>query len=85
MTIKNTMLINFRDSLKKSQEEMAQMLNVSLSFYIKIEHGLRNPSFNFVSKFKGRFPSANIEDIFFNKEPHAECRGQLSNQKVKAG
>lgn len=70
----NENLVQFRESLGKSQREMAEILEVSLSFYIKIEHGLRNSSFNFVSKFKEKFPDADIKDIFFNNKLHVECR-----------
>ena len=69
----NKALISFRNSIGKSQKEMAEILNVSLSFYIKIEHGLRNPSYNFVSKFKSNFPKANVDEIFFGRKLHEEC------------
>lgn len=72
---RNMKLVKFRESADMSQKEIAEHLEISLSFYIKVECGLRNPSFNFVSKFKEKFPSANINDIFFNNKLHDECIG----------
>jgi putative transcriptional regulator len=69
----NVKLIKFRESLGLSQKEMADLIDVSLSFYIKIEHGVRNPSFNFVKKFKRKFPDINIDEIFFSSPLHVEC------------
>ena len=57
-------LKKFRMSLKKSQEEMANMLGITLSFYSKIELGLKNPSLKTIKKFKNIFPKANVDDIF---------------------
>ncbi len=80
---KNKELISFRDSIKESQEGMASNLGVSLSFYIKVEHGLRNPSFNFVTKFKRKFPNANINKIFFNNQLHIECDNKSAGTNYK--
>lgn len=59
-------LIKFRKKIKKTQLEMAKMLEITLSFYSKIELGLRNPSLKTLNKFKQKFPQANISDIFLN-------------------
>lgn len=70
----NRNLVSFREKNGKSQKEMAEMLGISLSFYIKIEHGLRNPSYNFINKFKEVFPEANVDEIFFSTQLHVTCK-----------
>lgn len=59
-------LKKFRVSLKKSQNEMANLLGITLSFYSKIELGLKNPSLNTIKKFKETFPNANVDNIFLS-------------------
>ncbi len=54
----------FRISLMKTQEEMAKLLDISLSFYIKLELGIKNPSLKTIKKFKKVFPTANVDNIF---------------------
>jgi DNA-binding XRE family transcriptional regulator len=68
----NTKLVQFRKSLGLTQEKMAQKLGLSTSFYMKIEGGVRNPSFNFIQKFKKVF-DVNINNIFFDESLHKEC------------
>ena len=48
-----------------SQKDMAALIGVTLSLYSKIELGLRNPSYNFLTKFKAAFPDSDINKIFF--------------------
>ena len=67
---KNYALIKFREGLALSKEEMAVRLEVSESFYSKIELGDRNPSYNFLKKFKMEFPNAQNEKIFFSTLSH---------------
>lgn len=57
-------LKKFRLKQKMTQLEMAETLEITLSFYGKIELGLKNPSLDTLKKFKSTFPNANIEDIF---------------------
>lgn len=57
-------LKKFRLKQKMTQLEMAETLEITLSFYGKIELGLKNPSLDTLKKFKNTFPNANIEDIF---------------------
>ena len=45
-------ILEFRMKLNLTQKEMAELLGVSLSYYSKIENSLRQPSFNFIKKFK---------------------------------
>ncbi|AZV57939.1 helix-turn-helix transcriptional regulator [Clostridium sp. AWRP] len=68
----NFKLIKFRQSLSMSQKDMALALGISVSFYIKIESGERNPSFNFIKKLKRRF-NVNIDRIFFENNTHEKC------------
>lgn len=59
-------LVNFRNLKDLTQKEMATKLGVTLSMYSKIELGLRNPSYNFLVKFKQVFKEVNVDSIFFN-------------------
>ncbi|WP_430883802.1 helix-turn-helix domain-containing protein [Fusibacter sp. JL216-2] len=58
-------LSNFRKEQNLTQVEMARYLHVSFSHYSKIEAGIRNPSYNFLVRFKEKFPDAQVDDIFF--------------------
>ena len=62
----NFALTEFRNNLGLTQVEMAEKIGISLSFYSKLEVGKRNPSFNFMTKFKNAFPNVDIH-IFFDK------------------
>lgn len=62
--MERTNLKAFRTSLKKTQNEMASLLEITLSFYSKIELGLKNPSLKTIKKFKEAFPTANVDNIF---------------------
>ncbi|CAB1242381.1 SOS-response repressor and protease LexA [Clostridiaceae bacterium BL-3] len=73
----NSKLIEFRESLNMSQKDMASALGISSSFYIKIELGQRNPSFNFIKKMKEKF-NINVDEIFFKKQSHEMC---INNQR----
>lgn len=66
---RNNKLIEFRKSLNKTIEEMAVIIEISASYYRKIEAGLRNPSFNFIQKFKSKF-DVNADEIFFEDKSH---------------
>lgn len=59
----NHKLIEFRNSKGLSPEEMALKLGISISYYYKIEQGSRNPSYNFLLKFKKEF-NVNIDKFF---------------------
>ena len=60
-------LKDFRKSKRLNQKQMAKELDVSPSYYYKIESGYQNPSFEFLVKLKKRFPIVNIDEMFFNK------------------
>lgn len=66
-------LTKFRINLKKSTSEMASIIGVSKSYYEKIEYEDRNPSYNFITKFKKAFPSTDVDSIFFDQQPHVGC------------
>ena len=61
------MLKEFRNSKKLNQKEMAKEIDVSASYYCKIENNYQNPSFDFLVKLKKRFPDVNIDEMFFVK------------------
>ncbi len=56
----NHYLQNFRRSKGLSATEMAEKLNISKSFYEKVEYGARNPSFSFNRKLKNLYPDVDI-------------------------
>ncbi|MBC8581209.1 helix-turn-helix domain-containing protein [Zhenhengia yiwuensis] len=60
-------LKNFRYKQNLTISQMAIELGVSKSLYEKVEYGDRNPSANFIKKFKDRFPDEDI-NIFFNSK-----------------
>ena len=41
-------------------------VSVFINYYSKIELGLRNPSYNFMEKFKAKFVDANMDEILFS-------------------
>lgn len=59
-------LKDYRKSINKTQEEMAKIWGITLSFYKQIECGFKNPSIKTIKKFKNAFPTANTEQIFLN-------------------
>lgn len=61
-------LLNFRKEHSLNSSQMAKILGITLSYYRKIEKGTRNPSYNFILKFKEVFPNANVDDIFFKSK-----------------
>lgn len=63
-TMERANLKAFRLSIDKSQLEMAKILDITLSFYSKLELGLKNPSLKTIKKFKEEFPTANVDRIF---------------------
>ena len=56
----NFALTEFRNNLGLTQVEMEEKIGISLSFYSELEVGKRNPSFNFMTKFKNAFPNVDI-------------------------
>lgn len=71
-------LVDFRVRNELTQKQMSDKLKVSLTFYSKIETGIRNPSFNFIKKFKDTFPNSNVDEIFFENLVHSKCSNSIS-------
>jgi DNA-binding XRE family transcriptional regulator len=59
-------LREYRLSIKKTQEEMADIWGITLSFYKQIECGAKNPSIQKIRDFKKCFPTANTDEIFLS-------------------
>lgn len=57
-------LREYRISINKTQEEMAKIWGITLSFYKQIECGAKNPSIEKIKIFKKQFPTANTDEIF---------------------
>lgn len=60
-------LREFRESLYLSQKNMAKKIGISPSYYYKVESGYQNPSYEFLLKFKKKFPNVSVDRIFFSK------------------
>lgn len=61
--MKNIYLASFRLENNLTMDEMSEKIGISKSFYEKIESGKRQPSYNFIMKFKEVFPSADVNCI----------------------
>ena len=62
-------LASIRKKLNLTQAEMADKLDISFSYYQKIENGYKNPSYNFINKFIEIFPEVDVS-IFFQNNSH---------------
>ncbi len=62
-------LIAFREALNLTQQEVASKLNISRSFYCRIEGGLRNPKPMLLKKFASVFGLTleHTYDLFFSQ------------------
>lgn len=49
--VKN-LLKQLRKELKLTQEELAKALNLSISYYVKLENGFMNPSYKVMKSLK---------------------------------
>lgn len=67
----NGHLAKFRKEINLSQEEIARKMDISTSYYVKVENDIKPPSYNFIKKFKNTFPEQSIE-FFFEKHEHVE-------------
>ncbi|MGN0362680.1 MAG: helix-turn-helix domain-containing protein [Bilifractor sp.] len=50
-----------------TMKKMAENIGVSESYYQKVEYGARNPSFNFLMKFKTAFPKTDVDYLFLDQ------------------
>lgn len=57
-------LREYRNSIGKTQDEMAKIWGITLSFYKQIECGAKNPSIKKIKEFKSKFSTANTDEIF---------------------
>lgn len=64
-------LKEFREAIGKTQDEMANSLKVSKSFYSKIEKGERKPSREFIEAIKNEYPYIDV-NIFLSLN-HTKC------------
>lgn len=62
-------LLKLRKKLNFTQKEMAEYLEVSISFYAKVENGTKMPSYNFIMKIKKKIPEFDT-NIFFVNDYH---------------
>jgi len=69
-------LINKRKAKRFTQKVMADKLNISLSFYVKIEQGKRNPNLGLAQKI-AEILETTVEEIFFKPKRHDECPVQV--------
>jgi len=67
-----------------SRKSIADRLNISESFYRKIEYGTRNPTLELAKKIADILGADSIEEIFFNEEGD-EMEHKYAEQKPKAG
>lgn len=70
----NQKLVELRKKDCLTQEAFSQKLGITMTYYSKIEVGVRNPSYNFLIKFKKAYPNESIDDIFFVNKSHSICR-----------
>lgn len=69
----------FREQLGLTMEEQAKRLEMSVSMYEKIEYGYREPSKNFIEKFKTVYPYIDI-NIFFDNKVHKNKTKEVNVQ-----
>lgn len=60
-------LKNARQQKGLDVSDIAKILNISASFYYKIESGIRNPNIQLAKKMSDFF-QRDIEDLFFDNE-----------------
>ncbi len=78
---KNDNLSRFRLSSGLTLKEMADKIGVSKSYYEKIEAGIRNPSFNFIEKFKSKYKYVDTDSLFFTPNIHEVCNGDITTEQ----
>jgi len=70
-------LRDFRKKVGISQYDMARKLNISLSFFEKVENGHVKPSRGFMEKLKKEFPTVDINDVFFSEGLMSKCDASI--------
>lgn len=69
MTPPRDKLKQLRNNNKLLQSDIAEILEISTSFYSAIETGARNPTINLAKKIADLF-EVSIEELFFNNKSH---------------
>lgn len=64
MMSQNTALYELRQAQALTQKEMAKKLDVSLSYYTKVEKGFKPYSHSLLQKVKQAFPSADMNEFY---------------------
>ena len=63
----NYYLKELRQLKKLRQSDMATLLNISYSHYVKLENGFVNPSFNLLNRIKQEFSDVDMNKFFDKK------------------
>ncbi len=72
VTTLRKILVQKRKSAGLTQDEASKLLNISLSFYRKIEQGTRNPGLELAQEIAKLF-NTTVDEIFFENERHHRC------------
>ncbi len=78
----NSKIKHFRENLGLTPEDMAEKLEISASYYYKLESGLRTPSFKVLQKYKAAF-GANLDSIFFEQNVDESSKTKLKKSRHK--
>jgi len=74
-------LIRLRKDRKMSQQQVAEILGITRSFYGMIETGDRNPTLNLAKRIAELF-QVDIEEIFFDDKSHTALHNQTTTEAV---
>lgn len=75
-------LKEFREAIGKTQATMANELNISKSFYEKVESGERKPSRELIEKIKKHYPLLDV-NIFLSTNNTERVINTVQSQKRK--
>lgn len=75
-------LKDFRESIGKTQKDMADELGISKSYYEKIESGERTISRELIKRIKKKYPIIDL-NIFLNFEHTERVKSTTSNELIK--
>lgn len=70
-------LIRLRKERKMTQQQVAEVLGITRSFYGMIETGDRNPTLDLAKRIAELF-QVDIEEIFFDEKSHVSLRNEES-------
>lgn len=73
-------LKDFRLNHGYSRKQMAELMDISLSQYDKVEFSQREPSQRFLKKFKQSFPEFDM-NIFFEQSQHDLCNLTVQTER----